>query len=356
MKNQIVKIRIIKFDYMKDKNMNDMMLEKNTKLNTPELTEEIAVSSQAFDLLKREISKVIIGNEEIINFICIAIICNGHILLEGVPGVAKTTMIKAFSNALGLVFKRIQFTPDLLPTDLIGTLIYNQKTQEFETKKGPIFANIILADEINRASAKVQSALLECMQEHQVTIGSQTYKLDEPFFVFATQNPVEQEGTYQLPEAQLDRFMFKLMVNYPSIQEEKKIVTNIGLHNVINQVLSKENIFKAQELVNSIYLDEKILDYIVSIVAATRDPEKFNIKNIKEYISYGVSPRATIALYQASKAQAFLKHRHFVIPDDVKFIAFAIIRHRLILSYEAQADNINADDIVKKILETLPSP
>lgn len=339
--------------------MNEIIKEKDFNLNSTEFIDKIKTSAHAFDLLKREISKVIIGNENIINFISIAIICNGHILLEGVPGVAKTTMIKSFANALGLLFKRIQFTPDLLPTDLIGTLIYNQKTQEFETKKGPIFANIILADEINRASAKVQSALLESMQEHQVTIGSQTYKLDEPFFVFATQNPVEQEGTYQLPEAQLDRFMFKLLVNYPSWQEEKQIInifkTLSGLNN-INQILNKEEIFNAQELVNNIYMDEKILDYIVNIVSSTRDPEKFNIKNIKQYINYGVSPRATIALFQASKAQAFLKHRHFVIPDDVKFVAFAIIRHRLILSYEAQADNISADDILKKILETLPSP
>jgi MoxR-like ATPase len=335
--------------------MNDILTE-NSNSKIAALNDEIKNSSEIFDLLKREISKVIVGNDEIINFISIAIICNGHILLEGVPGVAKTTMIKAFASSLGLVFKRIQFTPDLLPTDLIGTLIYNQKTQEFETKKGPIFSNIILADEINRASAKVQSALLESMQEHQVTIGSQTYKLDEPFFVFATQNPVEQEGTYQLPEAQLDRFMFKLLVNYPSWQEEKQIVNKLAMPTFINQVLTKEEIFKAQKIVQNIYMDEKILDYIVNIVTATRDPEKFNIKNIKQYINYGVSPRATIALYQASKAQAFLKHRSFVIPDDVKFIAFAIIRHRLILSYEAQADDISADDIVKKILETLPSP
>lgn len=345
-------------DFLKENSdIKNNFLNENYNIKTDELIEEIKTSSQTFDLLKREISKTIIGNEDVINFITIAIICNGHLLLEGVPGVAKTTMIKAFSNALGLNFKRIQFTPDLLPADLIGTLIYNQKTQEFETKKGPIFANIILADEINRASAKVQSALLESMQEHQVTIGSQTYKLEEPFFVFATQNPVEQEGTYQLPEAQLDRFMFKLLVTYPSWQEEKQIINTLASgFNDTNQVLTKAQIFKAQELVNAIYMDEKILDYIVNIVTATRCPEEYNIKDIKQYINYGVSPRATIALYQASKAQAFLKKRHFVIPDDVKFVAFAIIRHRLILSYEAQAENIKADDILRKILEVIPSP
>jgi len=338
--------------------MNEIFNEKiNTQITD---TNEILCSSNKFDLLKKEISNLIIGNEEIINLITIAIICNGHILLEGVPGVAKTTMVKAFANALGIDFKRIQFTPDLLPADLIGTLIYNQKTQEFETKKGPIFSNIILADEINRASAKVQSALLECMQEQQVTIGSSTYKLEEPFFVFATQNPIEQEGTYQLPEAQLDRFMFKIFVNYPNWYDEKQITLRLCASKLgsthINQVISKEDIFHAREVVNNIYVDEKIIDYIINIISATRDPEKYKLKDIKDFIKYGVSPRATISFYQASKAQAFLKKRNFVIPDDVKLIAYAILRHRLLLNYEAYSENVKADEIIKKILETIPTP
>ena len=289
-------------------------------------------------------------------FIALALLSDGHILLEGVPGVAKTTMIKAVTRALGLSFKRIQFTPDLLPSDLIGSLIYNSKIQDFETKKGPIFANLVLADEINRAPAKVQAALLEAMQEHQVTIGSQTYKLEEPFIVFATQNPVEQEGTYTLPEAQVDRFMFKLIIGYPSFEEEKKIVQSSLDISVIEQVLTKEDLLLAKELVKKVYVDDKICDYITRIVYATREPEKYDLADIKSFIQYGVSPRATLALYQAAKAYAFLKRRNFVIPDDVKMVAPAIMRHRLMISYEAEALGYSSDNLIDKILAVIPTP
>ena len=320
------------------------------------IIEEIKEESSRFQGLGIEVSKVIVGQKEIIDFILNAILCNGHILLEGVPGIAKTTMIKAMSKALGLHFNRIQFTPDLLPADLIGTLIYNQKTQEFETKKGPIFANLILADEINRAPAKVQSALLEAMQEHQVTIGSNTYKLDEPFLVFATQNPIEQEGTYRLPEAQVDRFMFKLLVHYPSVKEEHEIVRRSLAVDQVQKLLSKEDIVRAQKLVSQVYMDEKIVDYIVNIVFATREPAQFHLKELQQLILYGVSPRATLAMFSASKAHAFLKRRHFVTPDDVKAVCPAILRHRLVLTYDAEAENIKPDTIIQKILSVVPTP
>lgn len=327
----------------------------NTAVNNL-ILDEIREESIKFQQLSAEVSKVIIGNQETIQYVLIAILCNGHILLEGVPGVAKTTMIKAITKALGLSFKRIQFTPDLLPADLIGTLIYNSKTQEFETRKGPIFANLILADEINRAPAKVQSALLEAMQEQQVTIGSNTHALDEPFLVFATQNPIEQEGTYRLPEAQVDRFMFKLLIDYPTREQEKKIIMTVRDMGTVTQVLSQKDIIRAQELVNTIYIDEKIIDYIVTIVAATRAPEKFNLPEYKNLIQYGASPRATLALHQACKAHAFLKKRHFVVPDDVKSVACAVLRHRIILTYNADSENMNSDTIIKKILATIPTP
>jgi MoxR-like ATPase len=255
-----------------------------------------------------------------------------------------------------LKFQRIQFTPDLLPSDLIGTLIYNPKTQAFETKKGPVFANLILADEINRAPAKVQSALLEAMQEHQVTIGSETFKLDEPFLVFATQNPIEQEGTYRLPEAQVDRFMFKLLVDYPKKDEEREILKKTFDNKDITRILTKEDIFKAQELVKQIYMDEKIANYILDIVFATRDPQGYNLARIAPYIQHGVSPRATLALSHAAKAHAFLKKRHFVTPDDVKAVAPSVLRHRLGLTYEAQAEDITGDQIVDTILTSIASP
>jgi MoxR-like ATPase len=285
-----------------------------------------------------------------------AILCNGHILLEGVPGVAKTTMIKVVSKVLGLKFNRIQFTPDLLPADLIGTLIYNPKTMDFETKKGPIFANLILADEINRAPAKVQAALLEAMQEQQVTIGSTTYVLERPFLVFATQNPIEQEGTYRLPEAQVDRFMFKLIVHYPNKLEEKELMKRSFDLSSLMQVLTAQEIFTAQQLVNAVFVDEKIHDYIVNIVFATRQPEQYKLHDIKPYILYGVSPRATLALFHAAKAHAFLRKRHFVTPDDVKAVCPAVLRHRLLLTYQAEAENISSDQIIQKILTYVPCP
>jgi len=318
--------------------------------------EKIKEESVKFQGLNLEVSKVIVGQQDIINSIVIAVLCNGHILLEGVPGVAKTTMIKAVTKALGLKFNRIQFTPDLLPADVVGTLIYNPKTQEFETKFGPIFANLILADEINRAPAKVQAALLEAMQEHQVTIGANTFALEEPFLVFATQNPIEQEGTYRLPEAQVDRFMFKLLIDYPTKEQEKQIVTKTIDINSVLQVLTKEDIFEAQNLIEEIYIDDKVIDYIVNIVFATRMPGEFNLHKIKSFIQYGVSPRATLALNQASKAHAFLRKRHFVTPDDVKAVAIPVLRHRVLLSYEAEAEEINSDYVVHKILEKVPSP
>ncbi len=323
---------------------------------TKTIIEQIKEESNRLQGLQIEVGKVIVGQKYIIDFIINAILSNGHILLEGVPGVAKTTMIKSINNALGLSFKRIQFTPDLLPADLIGTLIYNPKSQDFETKKGPLFANLILADEINRAPAKVQSALLEAMQEYQITIGSQTYKLDQPFLVFATQNPIEQEGTYRLPEAQLDRFLFKLKVDYPSISQEREILQSKLDLNVIQQVLTKDDIFAIQKLVQNIYVDEKIIDYITNIVFATRNPENYKLDDIIAYIRYGVSPRATLALFRASKTHAFLKQRHFVTPDDVKAVCPAVLRHRLILTYEAEADELSTDQIINKILNTVPSP
>lgn len=303
-----------------------------------------------------EVNKVIIGQQGILHHILVAILCDGHILLEGVPGVAKTTMIKAVTKALGLTFNRIQFTPDLLPSDLVGTLMYNPKTQDFDTKRGPIFAHLILADEINRAPAKVQAALLEAMQEHQVTIGSHSYPLDRPFLVFATQNPIEQEGTYRLPEAQLDRFMFKLHVQYPNKAEERSIITKQRSLEDINQVITQHDLRTLKELVSSIYIDEKVVEYIINIVFATRHPKNNGLEKIAHYIKYGVSPRATLALYHAAKAHAFLKKRYFVTPDDIKALCPSILRHRLVLTYEAEADDITTDILIQQILNTIPTP
>lgn len=316
----------------------------------------IAKESLKFQALSDEISKVIIGQHEAIQFMLISVLCQGHILLEGVPGVAKTTMIKAITKALGLSFKRIQFTPDLLPADLIGTLIYNAKTHEFETKKGPIFANLVLADEINRAPAKVQSALLEAMQEQQVTIGSETFFLDKPFIVFATQNPLEQEGTYRLPEAQVDRFMFKLLIDYPNSIQEKEILKSERNLESINNIMSHQELFDTQKLVDQVYCDDKILDYIVNIVMTSRNPVSHKLSDLKNLIRYGVSPRATLALNQASKAYAFLKKRSFVTPDDVKAVALPIMRHRITLTYQAQAEQISPDNIINKIIQSVPTP
>lgn len=323
---------------------------------SPTMVETINEESTRLQGLNVEIAKVIVGHQEVVKFIVIAILCDGHILLEGVPGVAKTTMIKSVTNALGLHFNRIQFTPDLLPADLIGTLIYNPKTQNFETKKGPVFANLVLADEINRAPAKVQAALLEAMQERQVTIGAHTYALDLPFLVFATQNPIEQEGTYRLPEAQVDRFMFKLTVDYPTMSEEREILRKKLDTSIIEQILTKEDIFRVQQLVKEIYVDEKIIEYIVNIVFATRMPEAFSLDSLVPFIHYGVSPRATLALHKAARAHAFIKKRHFVTPDDVKAVCPAILRHRILLTYEAEAEGMSTDAIIEKILNAIPSP
>ena len=330
------------------------MLESQTIASTA-VIEQIKSESTQFYTIANQVSKVIVGQHDVIEFILIGILCNGHILLEGVPGLAKTTMIKAITKVLGLKFNRIQFTPDLLPADLIGTLIYNQKTQEFETKKGPIFANLILADEINRAPAKVQSALLEAMQEQQVTIGSNTFALEQPFLVFATQNPIEQEGTYRLPEAQVDRFMFKLNVHYPSKVEEQELLRRPLDVTILDNLLYAPNIQIAQQLVKEIYVDERIIEYIVSIVQATR-PGAGLLASLKNYIECGASPRATLALYHASKAHAFLKRRHFVTPDDVKRVADKVIGHRIMLSYQAESEYITCQTIVQKIIESLPCP
>ena len=331
------------------------MIEPQTNTSAS-VIEQIKSESTQFYGIASEVSKVIVGQHDVIEFILIAILCNGHILLEGVPGVAKTTMIKAITKVLGLKFNRIQFTPDLLPADLIGTLIYNQKSQEFETKKGPIFANLILADEINRAPAKVQSALLEAMQEQQVTIGSTTFTLEQPFLVFATQNPIEQEGTYRLPEAQVDRFMFKLQVHYPNKIEERELLRRPLDTSVLTHLLSAQEIKTAQALVKEIYVDERIIEYIVNIVHATRSPENAKLESLKPYIECGASPRATLALYHAGKAHAFLKRRHFVTPDDIKRVAPHVLAHRIMLSYLAEAEHISSQSIVQKIINNVPCP
>jgi len=318
--------------------------------------ENIKEQSPKWLALKNEVKKVIVGQDHIVDRIFIGLLCNGHLLLEGVPGLAKTTLIKTISQAIGLSFQRIQFTPDLLPADLVGTLIYNPKTHEFTTKKGPIFAHLILADEINRAPAKVQSALLEAMQEHQVTIGETTYPLEEPFLVLATQNPIDQEGTYRLPEAQIDRFMFKVILTYPKITEEKEIVLKAFSPQKIHNVLDKESIAQGQKLVSEIYIDEKVIDYIIQIIFASRNPKDYKLDDIVPFIAHGASPRATLALTRAAKAYAFLKKRHFVIPDDVKAVAFDVLRHRILLTYEAEAENVFSDIIVQKILRTITAP
>ena len=323
-----------------------------------ELNEKIKQESQFIDDLFNEIGKVIVGQKEMVQRLIIGLLGNGHILLEGVPGLAKTLAINSLASSMAAKFQRIQFTPDLLPADLIGTMIYNQKDGEFRIKKGPIFSNFILADEINRAPAKVQSALLEAMQERQVTIGAETFKLDDPFLVLATQNPIEQEGTYPLPEAQVDRFMLKVKISYPSREEEQKIMKlNVGgQFPKIMPVIPKESILRGRKLVQDIYVDEKIEQYILDIVFATRNPGDFGLNNLTPLISYGGSPRATINLALASRANAFIKRRGYVIPEDVREICMDVLRHRVAVTYEAEAEDITSEIIVQRILNTVEVP
>ena len=324
-----------------------------------QLNQRIAINSQFVDRLKSELSKVIIGQQYMVDRLLISLLSNGHVLLEGVPGLAKTLTIKSLAQAVDGKFSRIQFTPDLLPADVIGTMIYNQHKNEFAVRKGPIFANFILADEINRAPAKVQSALLEAMQEKQVTISDHTYKLDEPFLVLATQNPLEQEGTYPLPEAQVDRFMLKVVVGYPDKKEEQLIIRQQvqGLKiPEVTTVVSIQEVLEGRDLVRQVYLDEKIEQYIINIVFATRYPEQFGLSKLKNLISYGGSPRASINLALAAKAYAFMQKRGYVIPDDVKAIAKDVLRHRIGLTYEAEAENQNTEALIDTILRTIQVP
>ena len=319
----------------------------------------IRAASEPFARLRSEIHKVIVGQEDMIQHMLIGILANGHILLEGVPGLAKTMAVSCLARGINTGFRRLQFTPDLLPADLIGTMIYQSQTGQFTVKKGPIFSNLILADEINRAPAKVQSALLEAMQERQVSIGDNTYPLPEPFLVLATQNPIEQEGTYPLPEAQIDRFMLKVLVTYPSPKEERQILDRMAFTKAdlaIQPAMSPADVMKARGVVDEIYIDDKIKDYIVGLVTATRDPAAFNLGALKPLIQYGASPRATIMLTVGSKASAFLEGRGFVTPQDVKDVAPAILRHRIIVTYEAEAEEKTSEDIVRTILDTVPVP
>ncbi len=333
-------------------------MEQNTTIDINAINEKIVKESAFVDLLTLEMNKVIVGQKQMIERLLIGLLGKGHILLEGVPGLAKTLAINTLAQAVDGSFSRIQFTPDLLPADVTGTLIYNMKDNDFSIKKGPIFANFVLADEINRAPAKVQSALLEAMQEKQVTIGDETFTLDKPFLVMATQNPVEQEGTYPLPEAQVDRFMLKTVIDYPSINDEQQIVRNNLKGNLekVNPVVSLEQIRKAQEVVREVYMDEKIEKYILDIIFATRYPENFNLEKLKPYISFGASPRGSINLATASKCYAFLKHRGYVIPEDVRAVVYDILRHRIGITYEAEAENITSVDIINSIVNEIEVP
>lgn len=323
-----------------------------------ELNERIQKESSFVDMISMEMNKVIVGQRHLVERLMIGLLANGHILLEGVPGLAKTLAIKTLSDIIHAKFSRIQFTPDLLPADLIGTMIYSQKKEQFEVKKGPIFANFILADEINRSPAKVQSALLESMEERQVTIGENTYKLEEPFLVLSTQNPLEQEGTYPLPEAQVDRFMMKVVVDYPTKDEEKLIIRANLLKNFpkANTVITSEDILNARNIVREVYMDEKIEQYIIDIIFASRHPEQYGLEKFKNLISYGGSPRASISLALASKAYAFIKRRGYVIPEDVRAICHDVLRHRIGLTYEAEAENITSEEIINEILNTVEVP
>ena len=323
-----------------------------------ELNERIQKESSFVDIISMEMNKVIVGQKHLVESLLVGLLSGGHILLEGVPGLAKTLAIHTLATSIDAKYARIQFTPDLLPADLLGTMIYSQKKEEFIVKKGPIFTNFVLADEINRAPAKVQSALLEAMQERQITIGETTYKLQEPFLVMATQNPIEQEGTYPLPEAQVDRFMLKVVIKYPSKDEEKLIIQQNLLKTfpTASKVMRPEDILKAREVVKDVYMDEKIQKYIVDIVFATRDPKAYKLDKYVDMISYGGSPRASISLAQAAKAYAFIKRRGYVIPEDVRAVCMDVMRHRIGLSYEAEANNITSEEIIAEILNTVEVP
>ncbi|MCK4297526.1 MAG: MoxR family ATPase [Candidatus Marinimicrobia bacterium] len=327
--------------------------------NLSELNERIRSENLFVTSIQQEIGKVIVGQHVMVERLIIGLLCNGHILLEGVPGLAKSLTVSTLSRTIKTSFRRIQFTPDLLPADLIGTLIYNQKTGVFETKKGPIFSNIILADEINRSPAKVQSALLEAMQERQVTIGKKTHDLDDPFMVLATQNPIEQEGTYPLPEAQIDRFMLKVVLGYPNKEEELEIIKRMANTNgsiKVSNVVSPEDLMRARKVVNDIYIDEKIHHYITDIVFATREPESYNLTDIGDLIEYGASPRASIYLAMAGKAKAFIQGRGYVTPEDIRDIVWDILRHRIILTFEAEAEEVTTVNIIQRIIDTVEVP
>jgi len=330
----------------------------NDTVNIKELNEKIKAESEFVDLLKMEMQKVIIGQKHLMERLLIGLLSDGHVLLEGVPGLAKTLAVKTLADSIDAKFSRIQFTPDLLPADLTGTMIYSQKKEEFIVKKGPIFANFILADEINRSPAKVQSALLEAMQEKQVTIGENSFRLENPFLVLATQNPIEQEGTYPLPEAQVDRFMLKVVITYPLREEERSIIRENTSKEfpVVNKILKPSDILKARELVKDVYMDEKIENYILDIVFATREPDKFGLAQYLPMISWGGSPRASINLAKAAKAYAFIKRRGYVIPEDIRAVCHDVLRHRIGLSYEAEAENITTEDIITGILNKIEVP
>lgn len=324
-----------------------------------ELNEQIQRESEFIDNLYSEVGKIIVGQKYMIERLMIALLTNGHILLEGVPGLAKTLAVNTLSKTINTNFQRIQFTPDLLPADLIGTLIYNQKDGEFTTKKGPIFSNIILADEINRSPAKVQSALLEAMQERQVTIGEKTFLLDDPFLVLATQNPIEQEGTYPLPEAQVDRFMLKIKIDYPNKEEEREILRRMAHTNskpVANPVVDPDMIIRARQVTDNVYMDEKIANYIIDLVFATRQPEEHGLEDLRPLIQYGASPRASIYLTLASKAHAFLQRRGYVTPDDVRAIGMDVLRHRVTVTYEAEAEEITSEEVIKQVFAQIEVP
>ncbi len=325
---------------------------------TEELTQEGQRLSEQFAKVKEEVAKVIVGQEGLLDRLLLGLLGRGHLLLEGLPGLAKTLAIKTLSEALGVSFSRIQFTPDLLPADLVGTRIYMPAKGDFKTQKGPVFANLVLADEINRAPAKVQSALLEAMQEHQVTIGPDTFELEEPFFVMATQNPIEHEGTYPLPEAQVDRFFMKVQVTYPNFEQEKEIITRMtsGVKIKTKEILSAQSILKAQNLVDDVFVSEHLKDYIVHLVSATRTPKNYKLENLTPLIEYGASPRASLGMTVAAKSRAFLQGRGYATPDDVKAIATDVMRHRLILTYEAEAQNLTTDAVISQILGKVPVP